>query len=181
MCATLEIEPELDLVSEIIFQLRHGRGKCRKPHEAVDAAENDKRDENYFPLQIGVHGQRVERFIRLRVGLFRIFRCLHLRYRRTRDADFYLVGDLENHRVAVNAIDGAVDAAIRDDLVAGFQRGDHRLHLFALPLLRQNEHHVENGHHHDHHYERIAEQTRRSRSLEENRRHHRQEEHRSFR
>src|SRR5579859_4467005 len=59
--------------------------------------------------------------------------------------------DLEDDRLAVNSIDGSVDPAVRDDFVAGFERRYHCLHLFALPLLRQYEHHVEDGHHHDHH------------------------------
>src|SRR5258708_40243920 len=70
--------------------------------------------------------------------LFRIVGCLHLSNRCPRDADFYIIGDFQNDRVAVNAIDGAVDARGGDDLIAVLHCAQHLLHFLALPLLRQN-------------------------------------------
>src|SRR6266852_2726610 len=69
--------------------------------------------------------------------LLRIVGCLHLSNRCPRDADFYIIGDLENHGVAVHAVDGAVDARGGDDLIAVLHRPQHLLHFLALPLLRQ--------------------------------------------
>src|SRR5579862_3836646 len=79
--------------------------------------------------------------------LFRIVGCLHLSNRCPRDADFYIIGDLENHGVAVHAVDGAVDARGGDDLIAVFHRPQHLLHFLALPLLRQYHQEIHDSEH----------------------------------
>src|SRR5580704_65372 len=86
--------------------------------------------------------------------LFGIFRCLYLRYRRTRDAYFHLVGDFQNYRVAVDSIDGSVDACRGDDLVAVFDCCQHFRHFLALPLLRHDHQEIHDA---EHEYQRYQE------------------------
>ncbi len=166
--AALQVESQLDLVSEIIFQLCQRRWECRQTEKAVHAAQDDHHDEERSPLQVGIHGQKVltpsvpEPSLYAHVArswerLFRIFRCLHLRNCRTRDANLHLVGDLQDDRLAVQSVDRAVDSAVGDHFVPGLQRAQHLLQLLALSLLRQNEHHVEDAHHHHHHHQGAAE------------------------
>jgi len=88
--AALEVEAKFDLPGEIIPNLGDRGGEHRVAEKEIDAEQNDGEDEQRFPLQIGVHGQKVRRVVRRRVGLFGIFRCLHLGNRRTRDANFNL-------------------------------------------------------------------------------------------
>src|SRR6516225_377190 len=80
-------------------------------------------------------------------ALFGIVGCLHLGDRRTRDANFYIVGDFQNDGVAVHTIDGAVDPGGRDDLVAVLDGAEHLLHLLTLPLLRQNDEKIHDAKH----------------------------------
>src|SRR5580692_914148 len=86
--------------------------------------------------------------------LFGIFRCLDLRYRRTRDAYFHLVGDFQNYRVAVDSIDGSVDACGGDDLIAVLDGRQHFRHFLTLPLLRHDHQEI---HDPEHEYQRYQE------------------------
>ena len=54
--------------------------------------------------------------------LFCIFRRLHLRNGRPGDANFYLWvrGDFQNYRVAVKAVNGAINAAAGDHAITRF-------------------------------------------------------------
>src|SRR5580693_54673 len=86
--------------------------------------------------------------------LFGILRCLDLRYRRTRDAYFHLVGDFQNYRVAVDSIDDSVDACGGDDLIAVLDGRQHFRHFLALPLLRHDHQEI---HDPEHEYQRYQE------------------------
>src|SRR5205807_10136517 len=135
--AALEVEAELDLFGEIVLHPRDRGREHRVAEKEIDTEQNDGEDEKRFPLQIGIHGQKVRRVVRRRVGLFCIFRCLHLSNRRTCDANFNLrfAGDFQNDRIAIDTVDGAIDATVGDDFIAGFEVRQHRLHFFALTLL----------------------------------------------
>src|SRR5262249_44331017 len=128
--------------------------------QEIDRKKNDDDDRNCFPLQIWIHDWRVKREVRAQEVLIGIFRCLHLRNRGTRDAYFYLIGDFENDGITVNSVYNAVNAAGSDDLVAALKGLQHSLRFLALPLLRQDEHHVKDAHHDNHHRQRIAENRR---------------------
>ncbi len=60
--AALQIQPELDLVREVRFQVRHRGRKRRHAQQAIEAPENDDNDKNGFPLQIRMHRQRLRAF-----------------------------------------------------------------------------------------------------------------------
>src|SRR5208337_3857238 len=61
--------------------------------------------------------------------------------------DVGIVGNLQNNRIAVHAIDGAVDAGSGDHLVSVLDRGEHLLHLLALPRLWQNHQEIHDAEH----------------------------------
>ncbi len=147
MRASLEVEAKLDLLREIVLHLRERGGEHRVADEEIDTEQNDGEDEQRFPLQIGIHGQKVKRVIGRRVGLFCIFRCLHLSNRRTRDADFDLrfAGDFQNDGIPIDPVNSAVDAAVGDDFIAGLESAEHFLRFLALLLLwpKHNEIHDE--------------------------------------
>ena len=86
-----------------------------------------------------------------------IFFRLYLCNCRAQNTNLYLVGDFQNHRVAVNTAYSAINSAAGDDFVAVLQLLQHRLRLFSLALLRKDEHHVKNAHYDYHHHQRTAE------------------------
>src|SRR5579871_490276 len=68
-----------------------------------------------------------------------------------RASQFYLdpIGadpDSKLNHVAVEADDGAIDAAVGHDLIAGLQGRQHRLRLLLSPLRGKNEQHIEDHH-----------------------------------
>ncbi len=52
----LQVQSQLDLMTEVILQLRQRGGEYRKTDQSVDAANYDQDNKNRFPLQVGIHG-----------------------------------------------------------------------------------------------------------------------------
>ena len=145
---TLEVQAKLNLILEIVFHLRERSGEGRIAEKEINAQDDNNKNEQRFPFEMGFHGWKIGR-LRRTVGLFCIFRCLHLCNRRTRDSNFNLRlrGDLQNNCFSIEAADGAVNAAAGNDLVAGLKGGEHRLCLFALALLRHDHHEIHDAKH----------------------------------
>src|SRR6267142_1889666 len=106
------------------------------------------------------------------MGLFCIFRCLHLSNRRTRNADFNLrfAGDFQNDGIAIDTVDRAVNAAAGDDLVSGLEIREHRLHLLALALLGHDHQEIHDDEHEAQRNQKSAKAA--TRSLKNRCRHH---------
>src|SRR5207244_6704472 len=107
-------------------------GELREPNQAIEAKKDDSNDEQRFPLQIGIH---------TRTGLTASGEPLTLlRFRldlgdgRPGYLDFYLVGNAKLDRVALDADNGAVDAAAGDYLVGRFRRPQHLGRLLLASL-----------------------------------------------
>ena len=149
MRTALQVKPELDLLAEIVLHLRERGGEHRIAKKKIDTEQNDGQDEQRFPLQIGIHGQKIKHTVQRRAGLFCIFRCLHLSNRRARDADFYLrfAGNFQNDGITIETVDSAVDAATGDHFVTSLQRCEHGLHLLALALLGQDHEEIHDDKH----------------------------------
>jgi len=56
--AALQIQAELDLSAEVVFDLRHRGRKVRQADESVNADKDYRRDEHCFPLQIRIHDEK---------------------------------------------------------------------------------------------------------------------------
>jgi hypothetical protein len=52
----LQVQSQLDLMTEVIPQLRERGGKYRQANQPVDATNYDQNNKDGFPLQVGVHG-----------------------------------------------------------------------------------------------------------------------------
>ncbi len=53
--SALQVQAQLDLVAEIIFDLLDGGRERRRADQHVDTNQNHSQDEQSFPLQIGIH------------------------------------------------------------------------------------------------------------------------------
>jgi len=56
-------------------------------------------------------------------------------------------GDFQNDRIAIDTVDGAIDAAVGDHFIAGLELREHGLHFLALALLRHDHHEIHDGEH----------------------------------
>src|SRR5208282_6012709 len=79
--------------------------------------------------------------------LLGIFWSLHLGDCGSRNANFYVIGNLQNKSVAVDTIAGAIDAGGGDDLVAVLHGAEHLLQLLSLPLLRHDHQEIHDAEH----------------------------------
>src|SRR5215831_3727811 len=52
----LQVEAELDLVPEIVLDLREGGRKRRIAEKEIETEKNDSKNEQRFPFEIGIHG-----------------------------------------------------------------------------------------------------------------------------
>jgi hypothetical protein len=66
-----------------------------------------------------------------------------------RHFDLYLLGDTQQDGVAFKSNDRAIDTAVRNYLIAGFQVVQHRRGLFLAPLGRKDHQKVEDDHDED--------------------------------
>ena len=56
MAAALEVEAELNLLFEIVFRLREGRRERRIAEKEIETENDDRQNEQRFPLEIRIHG-----------------------------------------------------------------------------------------------------------------------------
>src|ERR1700690_815621 len=112
----------MKIVRKILLQLREG---LRKSNHAKKANEDNDKDQDKFPLDLRAHAGL------LALLLFELESSDGI----ARYLDFHLFGDAQLDGVVFEANNSAIDAAIRNNLIAILQISEHLRDLF-LPALR---------------------------------------------
>src|SRR5437660_1073769 len=84
--------------------------------------------------------------------------------RRTCDANFNLrfAGDFQNDRIAIDTVDGAIDAAVGDHFITRLELREHGLDFLALALLGHDHHEIHDSEHEAERDQKAAETAARS-------------------
>src|SRR5579863_3323563 len=136
MAAAFEIETQFDAVGEVILQLRTGCWETGHPDDTENAKKNDKDNKDELPFELRIHASRL---ILLRFGL-------ESRDGAARDLDLDLFCDAQLDRVVFEPHDGAIDAAVRDYLIARFQFIEHLGDLLLAALSRHDHQKIKDDH-----------------------------------